>query len=111
MTGFPAAVRGLVRQRADSFCEKCGLSRGYEFHHRRPRGMGGSRLEDTNVASNCLLLCRDCHANIESERAAAVNQGWLVTQTGCPADIPVRYRGAWVYLDDLGNLQPVQETL
>lgn len=109
--GFPPAVLNLVRQRADGWCERCGLKRGYEFHHRRPRGMGGSKLADTNMTSNALFLCRDCHADIESERTAAINQGWLVSQNESPADIPVRYRGDWVYLDDLGNMQRVQGTL
>jgi 5-methylcytosine-specific restriction protein A len=109
--GFSPAVLSAVRQRANGWCERCGLKRGYEFHHRRPRGMGGSKLANTNMTSNALMLCRDCHADIESERTAAINQGWLITQNHSPTDIPVYYRGAWVYLDDLGNLQPVQETL
>lgn len=109
--GFPPAVLNLVRERAGGWCERCGLKRGYEFHHRRPRGMGGSRLDDTNVASNALLLDRDCHADIESERAEAINQGWLVTQNHPPIDIPVRYRGAWVYLDDLGGLKRIEQEL
>lgn len=110
-TGFPPGVRAAVRARADSWCERCGLKRGTEHHHRRPRGAGGSKRDDTNVPSNALLLCHDCHQDIESERTEAINQGWLVNQNHSPADIPVRYRGKWVYLDDLGNLQPVQDVI
>lgn len=110
-TGFPAGVRTAVRARADGYCERCGLKRGTETHHRRPRGAGGSKRDDTNVASNALLLCHDCHEDIESERTHAINQGWLVTQNHCPAGIPVYYRGDWVYLDDLGNVRRVQGEL
>jgi 5-methylcytosine-specific restriction protein A len=110
-TGFSNEVRALVRARADGFCERCGLKRATEFHHRRPRGMGGTNRDDTNTASGCLHLCHDCHTDIESERTAAINQGWLVAQNHPPADIPVYYRGAWVYLDDVGGMQRVQETL
>lgn len=105
MTGFSAAVRATIRQRADGWCEKCGVRRGIQAHHRRPRGMGGSKLDDTNTASNALLLCGDCHADIESNRDVAVNHGWLVTQQNNPVDIPVFYRGRTVLLDDLGNLR------
>lgn len=107
VTGFSAAVRTTIRQRADGYCEKCGTRRGIQAHHRRPRGMGGSKLDDTNTASNALLLCGDCHADIESNRDTAINRGWLVPQHHNPADIPVFYRGTWVYLDDLGGLSEV----
>lgn len=112
MSGFPPGVRAAVRARSDAWCERCGRQRGTEYHHRRPRGMGGTNRADSNTASACLHLCADCHRDIESHRDTAINQGWLVTQNHSPADIPVLYRGAaWVYLDDLGNLQRVQETL
>lgn len=111
MTGFPATVRTMVRQRAGDLCEKCGIRRGVQVHHRRPRGMGGSQAVDTNIASNALLLCGECHAVVESNRTVAENNGWLVKQNHSPADIPVYYRGAWVYLDDAGGLHQVQNTL
>lgn len=110
-TGFSTKVRSIVRQREDGWCARCGLSRATEFHHRRPRGMGGTQRQETNQPSGCLHLCHDCHSDIELERTEAINNGWLVAQHHPPADIPVKYRGQWVYLDDLGNLQPVQETL
>lgn len=107
-TGFTAQVRGVVRQRADSYCERCGLHRGTEHHHRRPRGAGGTKREDTNLPSNAGLLCGDCHRWVESHRTDALNEGWLVRQHHTPADIPVQYRGTPVWLDDFGNLTPVE---
>jgi 5-methylcytosine-specific restriction protein A len=111
VTGFSAAVRTTIRQRADGYCEVCGRARGAEAHHRRPRGMGGTNREDTNTASAGLFLCRDCHRLIESYRNVAEVLGWLVPQNQPPADIPVMYRGAWVFLDELGNLQPIEEVI
>jgi 5-methylcytosine-specific restriction protein A len=111
VTGFSAAVRTTIRQRADGHCERCGLQRGTEIHHRRPRGMGGTNRPETNTPSAGGLLCGDCHRWAESHRAAAMNHGWLVRQHHQPADIPVKYRDSWVYLDDLGNLQPIEEVI
>lgn len=111
MTGFSAAVRTTIRQRADGWCERCGLQRGTEMHHRRTRGMGGSKQEDTNTASNALHLCSPCHTYITEHPRDAYNHGWSVLSHQNPADIPVEYRGDWVYLDSLGNLQPIEEVI
>jgi 5-methylcytosine-specific restriction protein A len=111
VTGFSAAVRTTIRQRADGWCERCGLQRGRDHHHRRPRGAGGSKRDDTNVASNAGFLCGSCHEWCESHRTDAINEGWLVKQHQTPIDIPVLYRGAWCFLDDLGNLRRVEEVI
>jgi 5-methylcytosine-specific restriction enzyme A len=111
MTGFPVKVRATVHHRAAGMCEKCGTARATEIHHRRPRGMGGSKVDDTNTASNALFLCARCHGIIEDQRRYAIDQGWLVKQHHHPADIPVLYRGAWVFLDDLGNMKPVKDVI
>lgn len=104
MTGFTPTVRGIIVVRADRICEVCGLHLGTDAHHRRPRGMGGTKRVETNQPSAALWVCRDCHQRIEEHRTEALTYGWLVRQTDDPADIPVLYRGTWVYLDDLGNL-------
>lgn len=107
MTGFSSQVRHMIIQRADQWCESCGLQRGTEAHHRRPRGIGGTHRPCTNLPSNGLWLCRECHNTIESHRHNARANGWLVRQTEDPATVPVLYRGTWVMLDDLGNLHDV----
>jgi 5-methylcytosine-specific restriction protein A len=96
VTGFSAAVRTTIRQRADGYCERCGLQRGTEIHHRRPRGMGGTNRPETNAPSSGGLLCGDCHRWAESHRAAAMNHGWLVpanTTNPQTSPSPHRYRG------------------
>lgn len=104
MTGFAPDVRRLIRLRADGRCERCGLARGVEIHHRRPRGMGGTQQPSTNGAANGLLLCRECHTWVESNRTEALLHGLLVLQIASPAQSAVLYRGSYVYLDDLGNI-------
>jgi len=99
MTGFPAHVREQVANRATQHCERCGeASNAFQWHHRRPRGAGGSKAPDTNTAANCLLLCVRCHAWIESHRSEALHWGWLVPQGTSPEKTPVWIGWRWVFL-------------
>lgn len=102
MTGFPTTVRNLVAKRANGFCERCGANTPTQIHHRRPRGMGGSKHPDTNTAANALAVCLDCHNQIESDRKDAARYGWLVSQGRNSAEVPVFRRGQWVVLTDSG---------
>ena len=105
MTGFPKAVREQVLNRATQHCEACGqASNAYQWHHRRPRGAGGSKASDTNTSANCLLLCPPCHALIESRREFAIDRGWLVRQGFDPAEVPVIYQCSWAILDADGGV-------
>lgn len=104
-TGFPPIVRTLVYERCAGRCEICDeWASDLELHHRRARGMGSTRRPETNMASNCLALCRMCHhGRVESYRAQAFDNGWLVRQSHQPLDVPVLRRGQWVLLDDVGG--------
>jgi 5-methylcytosine-specific restriction protein A len=102
MNGFPKHVRNTVAARANGFCERCGANTPTQLHHRRPRGMGGSRADDTNTAPNALAVCESCHREIESDRDDALKFGWLVRQGANPGDVPVFRRGQWVVLTDTG---------
>ena len=100
MTGaeFSQATKRVVADRAGRLCEAgvpyvCA-GRGADFHHRRPRGAGGTSSSSLGAASNCLLLCRPCHDWIESNRAVALERGWLVGSGDDPAVVPVFRRGA-----------------
>jgi 5-methylcytosine-specific restriction enzyme A len=106
-TGFPQRVRDLIRERAQGVCEYCGVERGTEIHHRRPRGMGGTAQESSNTASNGLLLCSECHRWAESKRTEALLMGVLLLQIQGPRTSSVKYRGQYMYLDDLGNILEV----
>lgn len=111
MTGFSKHVRIVVEERSGGRCERCGVVRDdMQYHHRRPRGMGGSRQPDTNTAANCVLLCSYDHALIESMRDEYLELGWLVRQGQKPADVPIWRFKKWVLLDDHGCVIPVKET-
>ena len=110
MTGFSKHTRELVFLRSGGRCERCGLIElAMQYHHRRPRAMGGSRATDTNGASNCLLLCTGCHRYIESARNTAIDAGWLVPQGKKPEKTPLFLNASWVFLDNFGYVTPVGE--
>jgi 5-methylcytosine-specific restriction protein A len=104
-TGPPRDVVEAVYERSAWCCEVCaahvGPVRGvdHHIHHRRPRQMGGSRLDDTNMPQNLLLLDPSCHEQIESEREAAYAGGWLLKNRWNPLAVPVLIHGhRWVWL-------------
>jgi hypothetical protein len=109
MTGFPPAVKAIMRRRSGGLCEVCGRAVATDFHHRRPRGAGGTSVAWVNLPANGLHICRGCHDRIEGRfpaysRRAAMAQGFLISLSGRGADtIPVRYRGRLVTLDNEGN--------
>lgn len=100
-TGPSLTSRALVVDRAAGCCEMCGriLHDGYEwlethsFHHRQPRGAGGSSRQEVNSPSNILLLCGTgtdaCHGFVEAHRRSAEQEGWLVRHGTDPAEVPV----------------------
>ena len=45
-------------------CEVCGDGRNSEWHHIRPKGMGGSKEPSTEASENLVTLCRRCHRNV-----------------------------------------------
>lgn len=115
-TDPPASVVKLVKRRATNddglqLCEVCGDALGVNTHHRQARGMGGSREEHINTASNLLWVCGwgnsmpGCHADIENGRKYAKAVGWLVPRPTLPIEVPVLRRGVLVYLDDKGGLE------
>ncbi|MDF9718100.1 HNH endonuclease signature motif containing protein [Nocardioides sp. ChNu-99] len=123
-TGPSLNVRRRVLGRADGCCEVCGRqlygddgwgSFPHSFHHRRPRGMGGTSRGDANSPANLLLVCGSattpdgCHALIEVQRAVATAQGWLLRQGQDPLEVPVRlyaYPPGLTYLNRDGGVRP-----
>lgn len=111
-TGPPKAARLLVLDRALGCCEICGrpLYRfqtrewvdAHSFHHRQPRGMGGTRRPEVNSPANLLLVCgtgtTGCHGHIEANRTEGYANGWLVRAAGDPAATPVLLEGSVLYL-------------
>lgn len=115
-TGFPPAVRLLIRTRAgngdpdQARCECCGrwLGRtGGQCHHRLGRQAGGSRLR--NKPSNGLLACgtpfTGCHGEATAFRPHTKAKGFVLNSGQDPALVPVRLHGGArrVWLDDEGG--------
>lgn len=113
-TGPTPATVELVWERDKGSCQRCGrgLSRAdrgmsWSVHHRRPRGMGGSRDAWVNLPANLIVLCGSgvtgCHGWVESNRGEAVELGWIVSRLGylLAEDVPVHlHDGVWFLRDD-----------
>lgn len=94
------------------FCCQTMLHRGvggYSIHHRKPRGMGGSRDPQLNTAANLLLLCGSgvtgCHGWVEQNREEATRLGYLISRLSsqAPALVPAKRWGVeWVTLQPDG---------
>lgn len=113
-------VEQLVVDRDQGRCAKCGRQisgpRGFAWsiHHRRPRGMGGTRVAWVNAPANLVLLCGSgvtgCHGWVELNRAVADRQGFLISRIGrvTASMVPIRHAllGA-VLLDNEGSYSRV----
>jgi 5-methylcytosine-specific restriction protein A len=109
---FSQKTRDLIHHRAKGKCEKCGiplLGGLAQIHHRRPRGMGGTKRKESGSAANGLYVHLKCHMDIESNRTAALDNGWLVQQFLEPADIPVKLWNGWFTLAADGSLNEVTQ--
>lgn len=88
---FSKETRVSVLVRSSRLCEFCGgfTDRG-QFHHRKPRGMGGSRDETLSSPANCLYLHGKCHRWIETNREKSYERGFLVRRHLDPTLVAVR---------------------
>jgi len=105
MSRIPEGTRATVLLRSGGDCERCGRSVANtpaDLHHRRPRGMGGTKAPDIHAAANLVLLCRDCHTWVETHRTEASEHGWLVLRRDPrePIDVPVWCAGEWWWVTD-----------
>lgn len=89
----PDEIRDAVLERDGHACTRCAVAvtpSYYSLHHRRPRGMGGSRLLHT--MANLVTLCGSglhgdgCHGEVESDREGSTRIGWLVPHGVRPED-------------------------
>jgi hypothetical protein len=113
------ALNRQARARDLDTCVRCGVvvGTGGNVHHRRNRGMGGSRR--ANVISNALVLCgsptEGCHGSVTLRpwEIDAERYGWVLPTNGTadPATVPVMVAwlgwaypladGTWQVIDDL----------
>ena len=70
----PAKTLKLLRAR-DDHCWHCGMEEDLVPHHRKNRGMGGSKLLDT--PDNLMMVCGQYNGAMESSAAVASSaRGW-----------------------------------
>ena len=103
---FTPEARAAIVARANGRCEICGISlllMAYEIHHRRPRGMGGSKRASTRNAANGLMLHTACHLTAEKYRSVSYEHGWLVRQAFEPSGVPVKMHDGWWLLGTEGE--------
>ena len=103
---FTEKTRQVIRERAKNRCELCGTPVGMDaqIHHRKPRGMGGTKDDASRLACNGLFVHFRCHEKIERNREVALANGWLVRQSGDSQDQPVRLHYGWVLLNANGSV-------
>lgn len=106
---FSLAVRSTIKDRANGYCERCGLPlrRGGQVHHRRPRGMGGTSTVEAGSVSNGCWVHPHCHLDVERNREKSLSEGWLVQQGKDPQHTPIYRQGKWVYLRETGAVIPI----
>jgi len=104
---FTEKTRQVIRERAKGRCELCGTPVGMDaqIHHRKPRGMGGTKDSASRLACNGLFVHFRCHEKIERNREVALANGWLVRQSGDSQDQPVRLHYGWVLLNADGSVE------
>lgn len=104
---FTEKTKGLIRDRSKGRCELCGLPAVWpmQIHHRKPRGMGGTKNPASRSPANALYLHFRCHDRIERNRDEALGYGWLVRQSGESEQEPVLLHYGWVLLNSDGTVQ------
>lgn len=101
--------RAIVLDRSGGMCEVCGAARATNVHHRRGRGMGGTRRAIHSPAW-LLAVCGQgntsgCHGRIEGDRTAAEANGWALpwsVEDATAAPVRLALYGL-VLLDDEGG--------
>lgn len=107
--GFTDAVKKTVDTRAKGLCERDSCGPIEQYHHRAPRGLGGTSLPWVNKPANAFGVSTTCHAYIEAHRMEAYAMGWLVARNGPKesSEVPIMYRGRRVLLRDEGQPEPI----
>jgi hypothetical protein len=99
----PERTRLLVLRRAGHRCERCGIvKKPLDMSHRKAKGMGGTRLDQSNPAL-FNALCRYCHQWVERNPFEARRYGFKVAIGGALETTPVRRWNGWFTLDSSGS--------
>jgi 5-methylcytosine-specific restriction protein A len=110
---IPTANRQLVMGRAFGCCERClKATLCGHLHHRRPKGLGGSKAPDRHDVSNLVYLCPQDHSWAHGNPTAAAAEGFIVPRSSGnhPLEVPITdLSGQTQFLDNEG--QYLQEAL
>lgn len=111
----------LIVTRDDHRCAACGVrvngerGRDWSVHHRKPRGMGGTKDPAVSSPANGVILCGSgttgCHGEVEANRGNAMVEGFLISRNGVqvPSEVSIEHAvHGYVYLDDDGGYSAVQ---
>jgi len=102
---FTEKTRNIVVERAKGNCELCGSAvNNPNLHHRKPRGMGGTKNPASCSPSNAMFLHFQCHEWVESNRTKSYEMGYLVRQTEESNKKPVLHHSGWVLLNNDGSI-------
>lgn len=107
------AAKELLKARSGGLCEVglvCGgKAQGVDPAHREGKKSGGTGKWWSNLASNLLWSCRDCHDFIDQKQPKAAEKLGLKVREGVarPWEIPVLHKQfGWVLLDHDGGHRP-----
>ena len=70
-----SGLKQQIFDRDDWRCIRC-LGAANDVHHRKLKGIGGSKLLDT--PANLISVCRYCHTWIHAHPSDAYNSGYMV---------------------------------
>lgn len=115
-TGPDSHTVEVVLERDNWSCGCCGhglsgeRGRDWSIQHRRPRRAGGDPRPDVNLPSNLFPVHGDgttgCHGRIESYRAEAYDNGWLLHDGDVPSQSPICHAvHGWCHLTDDGRVE------
>jgi hypothetical protein len=111
---IPKANRQIVQGRAFGRCERClKATLCGHLHHRRPKGLGGSKAPDRHDVSNLVYLCPEDHQWAHGNPMAAAAAGFIVPRSSgnSPLQVPITdLAGQTRFLDNLGQYlaEPVE---
>lgn len=107
----PPAVKALLMERANGYCEAqlSGCQRlATDACHRIGRKAGGRPKGEGNRLANLWAGCRTCHRWATANPAEAYDLGLALREHQDPTVEPMAYMDTgWVRLDDEGGLWPV----